>query len=65
MRRGVISRARHSSFDEMNDSVVKSERGELVRGSDPLLVYSAHSSVGDVWRAPTRLLLKTHLAAGV
>ena len=38
---------------------------ELIRGSDPPLVYSAHSMVGDVWRVPIRLLLKTHLAAGV
>ena len=35
----------------MNDSVVKYERGERVRGSDPPLVYSsAHSTAGDVWR---------------
>ena len=42
-----------------------SERGELVRGSDSPLVYSAHSTADDVWRAPIRLVLKTHLAAGV
>ena len=54
-----------TSFDEINDSVVDSELGELVRGSDPTLVYSAHSTAGDLWRAPIRLLLKTHLAAGV
>ena len=65
IRRGVISCVPHTSFDEINDSVVNSERGELVRGSDPPLVYSAHSSAGDLWRAPIRLLLKEHLAAGV
>ena len=54
-----------TSFDEINDGVVKSERGELVRVSDPLLVYSAHATAGDLWRVPIRLLLKTHLAAGV
>ena len=65
IRRGAISCSPHTSFDEINDSVVNSERGELVRGSDPPLVYSAHSTAGDLWRAPIRLLLKTHLAAGV
>ena len=58
IRRGVISCAPHTLFDEINASVVKSKRGELVTGSDPPLVYSAHSTVGDVWRAPIRLLLK-------
>ena len=55
----MISCAPHTSFDEINDSVVKSERGELVRGSDPPLVYSAHSTVGDLWRAPIRLVKNT------
>ena len=64
-RRGVISSAPQTSFDEINDSVVKSERRELVRSSDPPLVYSAHSTVGDEWWEPIRLLLKTHLATGV
>ena len=31
----------HTSPDEINDSAVRSERGELVRGSDPPLVYSS------------------------
>ena len=44
---------------------MNSERRELVRGSDPSSVYSAHFKAGDLWRAPIRLLLKTHLAAGV
>ena len=35
-------------FDEINDSVVNSERGELVRGSNPPLVHSAHSTAGDL-----------------
>ena len=64
LRRTVILCSPHSSFDEINDSVVNSERGEFVRGSDPPLVYSAHSTAGDWWRAPIRLLLKTHLATG-
>ena len=35
IRRGAISCSPHTSFDEIDDSVVNSERGELVRGSDP------------------------------
>ena len=63
--RGAIPRSAYTPVEEINDSVVNSERGELVRGSDPPLVCSAHSTAGDLWRAPIRLLLKTHLAAGV
>ena len=37
IRRGEISCSPHTSFDEINDSVVNYERGELVRGSDPPL----------------------------
>ena len=59
IRRGAISCSPHTSFHEINDSVVNSERGELVRGSDPHLVYSAHSTAGDLLPAPIRLLLKT------
>ena len=65
IRSDVISCSLHTSFDEINDGVVNSKRGELVRGSDPPLVYSAHSTAGDLWRAPIRLVLKKHLAAGV
>ena len=64
-RCGVISCSPYSSFDQINYSVVKSKCAELVRGSESLLVYSAHSTASDLWRAPIRLLLKTHLAAGV
>ena len=60
----MISYAPYILFDEINDSVVKSERGELVKSSGPPLVSSAHSTVGDVRRAPIRLLLKIRLAAG-
>ena len=41
IRRGVIFCSPHTSLDEINDSVVNSKRGELVRGSDSPLVYSA------------------------
>ena len=43
----MISCFPHATFDEINDSAVNSERGELVRGSDPPLVYNAHSTAGD------------------
>ena len=58
IRLDVISCSPHTSFDEVNDSVMNSERSEIVRGSDPPLVYSAHSMANDLWRAPIRLLLK-------
>ena len=65
IRRGAVSCTPHTSFDEINDGVVNSEHGELARGSDPPLVFSAHSTAGDLWRARSKVLLKTHLAAGV
>ena len=40
-----MSCAPHTSLGEINDSVVKSERGELVGGSDPPLVYRRHYCV--------------------
>ena len=51
--------------DKIDYSVVKSQRGEIFRGSDSPLAYSAGTTAGDLWRAPNRLLLKTHLGAGV
>ena len=57
-RGAAISCAPHTLFDEIDDSVVKSEHDELVRGPDPPLVYSsAHTTSGDVLQAPTRLVL--------
>ena len=44
---------------------MKSERGEIVRGSDPPVVFSAQTAAGSVWRASTKLLLEAHLATGV
>ena len=35
IRRGLISCPPYIQFDEINERVVNSERGELVRGSDP------------------------------
>ena len=62
-RSGENSCAPHTSYGEVNDSVVKSERG--VRGSDPPLVHSPHTTAGDVWPTRTRLLLDIHFAVGV
>ena len=41
-----------------NDSVMKSERSSLVRGSELPKCHSAHTSVGDMWRGPARRLIK-------
>ena len=44
-------------YRSTNDSVMKSERSSLVRGSDLPKCHSAHTSVGDMWRGPaTRLI---------
>ena len=49
---GEVPCAQQTSFDKINDVIVKSERGEFVRISDaPLvspMVYSAHATAGDV-----------------
>ena len=49
---GEIPCAQQTSFDKINDVIVKSERGEFVRISyAPLvspMVYSAHATAGDV-----------------
>ena len=36
---------------------MKSERGALVRGSDPPSGHSVHKTTGDRWRAPARRLI--------
>ena len=60
----MLSCAPYTSSDEISHSVVKSEHIELVRGSDPPLACNAHTAAGDMWCAPTGLLVKP-LAAGV
>ena len=57
IRSSVTSCAPHTSFEEIKDIVVKSERGEFVRGLFRPLVHSAYTTAGDMWRAPTRFLL--------
>ena len=44
---------------------MKSERSELVRGSEPPSGQSGHSAAGDAWRAPTGDLIQIHFAADV
>ena len=51
-------------YRSTNDSVLKSERSSLARGSDLPKCHSAHTSVGDIWRGPARRLIKKHFAAG-
>ena len=45
-------------YRSTNDSVMKSERSSLVRGSDLPKCHSALTSVGDMWRGPARRLIK-------
>ena len=52
---------RHPSIDKTNDCAMKSERGALVRGSDPPSGHSGHKTAGDTWRAPTRRLTQALL----
>ena len=44
---------------------MKSERGALVRGSDPPSGHSVHKTTDDRWRVPARRLIQTHLGAAV
>ena len=40
----------------------ESERDALFRGSDPPSGHIVHTTVGDMWRAPTRRLIRKHSA---
>ena len=53
-----IPSPRQTSIDKTNDCVTKSERGALVRGSDPPSGHSVHNTAGGVWRAPARRLIQ-------
>ena len=57
--------AGQASIDKTNDYAMKSERGALVRGSDPPSGHSVHKTTGDRWRVPARRLIQTHLGAAV
>ena len=65
IRNCEIVSPRQTSIDKTNDCAVKSERGALVRGSDPPSGHSVQKTTGDGWRAPTRRLMQTHLGAAV
>ena len=65
VRIGEIPSPRQTSIDKNNDCFMKSERGALVTGSDPLSGHSVHNTAGDTWRAPARRLMQKHSAADV
>ena len=60
-----VASPRQTSIDKTNDCAMKSERGALVRGSDPPSGHSVYKTTGDTWRAPARRLIQTHLGAAV
>ena len=57
-RSGQVPSPEQTSIDKTNDCVMKSERGALVRGSNPPQGHSVHTMVGDMWRTPARRLIK-------
>ena len=65
IRSGEIPSPRQTSVDKSNVCVMKSERGALVRGSDPPSGHSVYKTTGGTWRAPARRLIQTHLGAAV
>ena len=66
IRSDEIPSPRQTSIDKINDCAMKSERGALVRGSDPPSGHLVHKTTGgDTWRAPARCLIQTHLGAAV
>ena len=54
-----------TSIDKTNDCAMNSERGALVRGSNPPYGHSVHITACDTWRAPARRLIQTHLSTCV
>ena len=65
IRSGEIPSPRETSIDKTNDCVMNSERGALVRGSDPPSGHSVHNTAGYTWRAPARRLIQKYLFTGV
>ena len=58
IRSGEFPSSRQASIDKTNDCATKSERGALVRGSDPPSGHSTvHKKAGDTWRASARRLI--------
>ena len=60
VRSGEIPSSRQTSIDKTNDCAMKSERGALVRGSDPPSGHSVHKTTGNTWPAPARRLIQTY-----
>ena len=60
IQRGEIPSPRQTSMDNTIDCVMKSERGALVRVSDPPSGHSVHNTTGDMWRASARRLIQNH-----
>ena len=65
IRSGEIPSPRQTSVDKSNVCVMKSERGALVRGSDPPSGHSVHTTTGVMWRAPARCLIQNIWPLGV
>ena len=65
IRSGEVASPRQTSIDKTNDCLMKSERGALVRDSDPSSGHRVHKTTGDGWRASARRLIRTHLGAAV
>ena len=61
VRSGEIPSPGQKSIDKTNDCAMKSERGALLRGSDPPSGHSVHKMAADTWRAPARRLIQTLL----
>ena len=57
-RSGEVSSAQQTLIDQTNDCVTTSERGALVRSSDPPPVPCVYNIDGDTWRAPARRLIQ-------
>ena len=55
IRSGEIPSPRQTSIDKTNDCAMKSERGALVRGSDPPS-GQCYKTTGETWRAPARCI---------
>ena len=65
VRSGEIPSPGQTSIGKTNNCAMKSERGALVRGSDPPSGHSVDKTTGDRWRGPARRLIQTHLGADV
>ena len=65
VRSGEVPSPRQTWIDKTNDCAMKSERGVLVRGSDPPSGDIVHKTAGDTWWAPARRLIQIHVGAAV